>query len=76
MLESLEGNLFPEPVPVLSEGVGRAPTACNDCGAEPGLSDLQGSGCGQQGGDITSGFPLSSGRLLSALLKEVVASIK
>lgn len=36
MLESLEGNLFREPDPVLSEDVGRAPTDCNDCGAEPG----------------------------------------
>lgn len=65
MLESLEGNLFREPDPVLSEDVGRAPTDCNDCGAEPGLSHLQGSGCGQLGDAITAGFAVSYGRLLS-----------
>lgn len=35
-------------------------------GQSQGLSDLQGSGCGQHGGDITSGFPVSCGRLLLA----------
>lgn len=64
MLESLERNLFHEPVPVLREGVGRAPTDCSDLGQSQGLSDLQGSGCGQQGDAITAGFPVSYGRLL------------
>lgn len=41
------------------------PLTAMTVGQSQGLSDLQGSGCGQQGGAITSGFPVSSATLLS-----------
>lgn len=54
MLESLEG-IFHEPDPVLSEGVGRAPTDRKDLGAEPGA--LRPAGLGAAGGCHHCRFP-------------------
>lgn len=65
MLESLEGNLFREPDPVLSEDVGRAPTDCNDCGAEPGALTPAGLRLWAAGRCHHCSFAVSYGRLLS-----------